>query len=108
MEYFFDRLEEIAERPGAFLASPDIFSLKSFIEGWLSARESMFPIAESPEHKFIEGFQKAMAASYRCDLSISWCERMLIYSQNAYDALPEALREMMLFREQFLKEMTMR
>jgi hypothetical protein len=107
MELFFERLEEIAERPGAFLASPDIFSLKSFIEGWLSSRESIVPIPDSIEHRFIEEFQRAIAISFRCDLSISWCERIFVHSQNAYDALPEALREMIAFRERFLEETSM-
>jgi len=79
-------LENIKRRPGMYLGSSSIIRLKSYLDGYFSAREDM-SCEKTQEQLHFQGFQDWIQKRYRVSSSQSWSQIILFYSSDEIKAL---------------------
>ncbi|MCL1462874.1 hypothetical protein [Argonema galeatum] len=85
-EYLYEMLQEIKKRPGIFLGRSSITRLRSFLDGYMGAREDLGLPRTDQEREF-NNFQDWIQKRYNITSSHSWNEIILFYSADERDAL---------------------
>ena len=85
-EYLYEMLQSIKQRPGMYLGRCSITRLRSFLDGYMGARQDLgLPLTEQ-EREF-EGFQEWIQKKFRITSSQSWAKIILFYSADEREAL---------------------
>ncbi|MCL1471088.1 hypothetical protein [Argonema antarcticum] len=85
-EYLYEMLQEIKKRPGMFLGRCSITRLRSFLDGYMGAREDLGLPPTDQEREF-NGFQDWIQKRYNITSSHGWDSIILFYSADERDAL---------------------
>ncbi|HEY9848000.1 MAG TPA: hypothetical protein V6D28_00970 [Leptolyngbyaceae cyanobacterium] len=85
-EYLYEMLQEIKKRPGIFLGRSSITRLRSFLDGYMGAREDLGLPQTSQEREF-NGFQDWIQERFNITSSHGWDSIILFYSADERDAL---------------------
>jgi hypothetical protein len=98
MTNIYQLIDRIKKRPGMYLGKPSIIRLKSFLDGYMGAREDLgFPLTEQ-EEKF-NYFQEWIQTRFKITSSHSWADSILFYSADD----KEALNQFFELFDQFIK-----
>ena len=85
-EYFYKMLQNMKKRPGMYLGKCSITRLKSFLDGYIAARQDLgFPLTEQERH--FEKFQEWIQERFELKSSHGWDSIILFYSADEKDAL---------------------
>ena len=85
-EYLYEILQEIKKRPGIFLGRSSITRLRSFLDGYIAAREDLGLPRTDQETEF-NNFQDWIQKRYNITSSHGWDSIILFYSADERDAL---------------------
>lgn len=82
----YQLIDRIQKRPGMYLGKPSITRLKSFLDGYMGARQDLgFPLTEE-EEKF-NRFTEWIQVRFKITSSHSWADIILFYSGDEKEAL---------------------
>ncbi len=85
-EYFYEMLQNIKQRPGMYLGKCSITRLKSFLDGYITARQDLgFSLTEQERH--FEKFQEWIQERFEIKSDHGWDSTILFYSADEKDAL---------------------
>jgi hypothetical protein len=85
-EYFDRIIQDIKARPGMFLGSCSITRLRSFLDGYQSARADL-GIPRTHEERAFDGFQSWVQARFQVTSAQGWDSIILLHSSNEQEAL---------------------
>ena len=85
-EYLYEMLQEIKKRPGMYLGKRSITRLRSFLDGYMGAREDLGLPRTEQEKEFNE-FQEWIQQRFNITSSHGWDSIILFYSADERDAL---------------------
>jgi hypothetical protein len=85
-EYLYEMLQEIKKRPGMYLGKRSISRLRSFLDGYMGAREDLGLPRTEQEREF-NGFQEWIQERFSITSSHGWDSIILFYSADERDAL---------------------
>ncbi|MFB2894124.1 hypothetical protein ACE1CI_14535 [Aerosakkonemataceae cyanobacterium BLCC-F50] len=85
-EYLYEMLQEIKKRPGMYLGKRSISRLRSFLDGYMGAREDLGLPRTEQEQEF-NGFQEWIQERFSITSSHGWDSIILFYSADERDAL---------------------
>ena len=84
-EYFYEMLQKIEQRSGLYFGSRSITRLRSFLDGYMAARQDLgIPITEQ-EQKFGK-FQDWIRERFKITSTQGWERIILFHSLNERDA----------------------
>lgn len=85
-EYLYEMLQNIKQRPGMYLGRCSITRLRSFLDGYMGARQDLgLPLTEQ-EREF-DGFQEWTQKRFNINSNHGWDSIILFYSADERDAL---------------------
>lgn len=85
-EYLYEMLQRIKQRPGMYLGRCSITRLRSFLDGYMDARQDLcLPLTEQ-EQEF-GGFQEWVQKRFNINSNHSWDSIILFYSADEREAL---------------------
>ena len=85
-KYFYEMLESVKQRPGMYLGICSITRLRSFLIGYMGARQDLgLPVTEE-ENEF-DKFQEWIQERFEIKSSHGWNDIILFYSADEKDAL---------------------
>jgi len=87
-------INEIKERPGLFLGTLSIYTLKAFIDGY------KYGVGENEVSANMDAFQRFVSTKYRIEAPVSWDSIIRMYSSSDYQAYTKFFE---LF-EEFIKQ----
>lgn len=88
MSNLYELIERLKKRPGMYLGKASIIRFKSFLDGYVGARNDFgFPLTQD-EQKFNQ-FQEWIQERFKITSSHSWADIILFYSQDERDALKQ-------------------
>ncbi|MFB2880402.1 hypothetical protein [Floridanema aerugineum] len=85
-EYLYEMLQEIKKRPGMYLGKRSISRLRSFLDGYMGAREDL-GLPQTEQEKEFNGFQEWIQERFNITSSHGWDSIILFYSADERDAL---------------------
>jgi hypothetical protein len=85
-EYLYEMLQRIKQRPGMFLGTCSITRFKSFLDGYMSARQD-FGLPVTEQEKQFDQFQEWIQQRFDIKSSHAWDSIILFHSADERDAL---------------------
>jgi hypothetical protein len=85
-EYLYEMLARIQQRPGMYLGQCSITRLRSFLDGYIGAREDL-GIALTEQEKNLGRFQDWIQERFKITSTQGWDSIILFYSADERDAL---------------------
>lgn len=85
-EYLYEMLQEIEKRPGMYLGKRSITRLRSFLDGYMGAREDL-GLPQTEQEREFNGFQEWIQERFNITSSHGWDSIILFYSADERDAL---------------------
>jgi hypothetical protein len=85
-EYLYEMLQQIKQRPGMYLGKCSITRLRSFLDGYMAARQDLGLPLTQQEREF-EAFQEWIQARFKITSSHGWDSIILFYCADERDAL---------------------
>lgn len=85
-EYLYEILQEIKKRPGMFLGRNSITRLRSFLDGYMGAREDL-GLPQTKQEQAFNSFQDWIQTRFNITSSHGWNDIILFYLADERDAL---------------------
>ncbi|NJL61390.1 MAG: hypothetical protein HC903_05610 [Methylacidiphilales bacterium] len=85
-EYLYNLLQSIKKRPGMYLGKCSISRLRSFLDGYMLARQE-FGLPTTQEETDFDKFQEWIQERFKIESSHGWDSIILFYSADERDAL---------------------